>query len=284
MIIFAPAAVWGFSISPLKYLVTIDSGKKDAVAVIVKNNDVGIKDFKFKVVGARQDEAGRPIFGIDISPAEKWVTPDKFFATIKSNQREEINYLISVPKGTAPGAYNVGLVAEELGGGKSDNSVLGQLATLLTIQVAGRAEERIDITNWQAARKFLLGKSNVFNLVLNNTGNTQLPMGAILIGRDWLGREMLKEKILDKEMLMTKGERVVDKQILFSGDKFFFPGPYEMEVRVDFGLTNQTKTALVRVWYCPLWSLVAVLVFLLIIIWSLIRKFRKSHVASPDQN
>lgn len=242
-----------FSISPLKYHLTLTPGVTNhVIALMVKNTSPVKQLYKFKVLGARQIQSGQLVFAEMNSAAETWVRPEVNAAEILPNTEKKINFLISIPKEAAAGSYYLGMAAESAaGGGERQVGVSGQLVSVLLLQVAGVVNESLSIVEWKIPG-FTSGKEWPATFSLFNSSATELPVKGEIIVRDWLGREVTRENVNLGLPLLPSAGRNFSATVRLP-KKLLLPGVYQAEVRVKYGLTNQTAVAIKNVWYTPLY-------------------------------
>lgn len=250
--VFVGLPARAFSISPLKYFVTVDAGKTAVVELTVKNDENRTLNFNFKAWGAKQDEQGRPVFGEGLSAAEVWIRAEPSEASLPAGADKKVKFLISVPAAAAPGSYNLGLFAEAVSAGGGMN-VNGRLNALLTLQVAGKVQEAIS-ADWRTDNPVELKSAWPFELSMRNVGNADVSVWAVATISDWRGRELFTQKVLEQERLLASAERRTEIKIKLRTDKMFWPGRYDVRVRLDYGLTKQSTVVNARVWYFPAWS------------------------------
>lgn len=253
-----------FTISPLRFLITLDPGNEQTVAIDIKNTNDQSIIVRPVVLGAEQNADGQTKFSAGVSPAEKWTRFKTGNVAVTPGGRKSIDFTVSAPMGSAPGSYYLAVGAQQVSGG-GQIGLSGRLLTILVVQISGAAREKISIAKWSLAKYFTTDNIWPARLELKNEGNVEAPMEAQAILRDWRGNELQVFSLLDKTQFLSASERFVDRNINV-GRKPFWPGIYQVQAQVRYGLTDQTVTAIDYLFYMPIWSVVALAIIILCII------------------
>ena len=241
-------AVNAFSISPSKVLSTIDPGKKQIISININNTEKKALNFNLKVLGAKQDDQGSPFFRKNIDVAEQWVKPEVEGVYIPSGQIQKVNFHIQVPKNTQAGSHYLALAIEP----DSGNGLTGQIICLLTLQVSGMVNESVEITKWETKQNFTKNLNWQFELGLENNGSVEVDLDGNILIKDWRGNEILQKKVRLGNKLLAQSIRSVQKEIKM--ENLSFPGLYQVQIKIDYGITKQTISSLIYIWYFPKWS------------------------------
>ncbi len=252
-------------ISPVKTVVTINIESTETVSLLINNSENSEALFKLGVLGAKQDNDGYPIFGRGLTEAETWVFPENNTVSIKAKQSQKTNFIIRVPKNTEPGSYYLGLFAEPASKAGNQSGVNPRVVSLLTVQVAGSVSEEMMVQNWNPKNVVFNNKNWSFALDLKNTGRIEVSMQGVLAVRNWRGEEIFVNEIRLGNKLIAGSLRHLLPNIVVE-NKILWPGPYQVQVRLNYGLANQKVSAITYVWYLPFWSIVSLGVFVLILI------------------
>jgi len=263
-----------FSILPTKYLVTLGPGQSQAVYLTVKNEGRVGQDFRIFVGGIKQNEQGGIIFGIGTEEAEQWAKPEKDIISLKSGAEENVKFLVSVPSGAPPLSHFLGLAAEAIPEDSQSgvNQIGGRLFSILSLQVAGRAEEVVKIEDFKCDDIFTWDNDWKINLEVSNKGNIDIPLGSRL-SVSYLNKEIFEETWLAGGQLLVGAHRRLEKNIR---PDILWPGRYQARAQVVYGRTQQTITVLAPVWYFPKWS-IAILGILLCVGLSLVYRLYRRH-------
>lgn len=258
------------TINPVRYLVTINAGDSRIVSVNVKNDEGVEKVFKFSVLGAMQDEKGRPLFKQDIDIAETWVRPENEQMAIKPAEEKEVKFIIIVPAGAGPGAHYLGLAVEDKGGG-GNVGLSGRLLTLLNLQVSGIVKEDLKIEKWQSKHKITCQKKWPFSLEIKNNSNIDVSLEGGTTVHSWTGKEIFRQPIKIGNSLLPDTKRVLETDV-YVGGQIFWPGYYKIKSMVVYGRTQQIASAEFGILYVPWWSLLIIGLLVLLIGGERLRK------------
>jgi hypothetical protein len=269
-----------FAISPLKQQITAAPGASGIiVSVTVGNEEKEKMSYSLKVLGAKQLENGRLVYGSGISSAEQWVSPEVNSVEILPGQIKQADFVVNIPRDAPAGSYFLGLAAgtDISGGEKEAVGVSGQVISVLLIQVAGVVNESLTIENWQLPG-LTVSRDWPASVLLENGGTTELPVTGEVIVRDWLGRQVYSGVFQMTSVLLPGSARKQSVDISLPDGRFYPVGPYQAEIKIKFGLTGQKTVALGSVWYLPYYSFVVLLILLGAILYPLyIRLIKKAE-------
>ena len=258
-----------FSISPLKYTISLNPGDDKDLVVVVKNDSSEDKEYQMTVTGVQQDDQGRPIFKPNSDIAESWVKFKSEKTILKNNEKKDFVFTITIPKNAPPGAHYLGLGVQE----NNNKNIGGRLVTILMLQVAGTANESLVLEKFSSSKKYFFNKNLIYFLQIKNTGNVDLLVQAKMQIYNY------ENKIIDSSVinlgnkLFSHSNRNAQLQS-FIGEKMFWPGLYQSVITINYGLTNQQIIGSMNFWYWPVWFLssVVVVVILVVLIFMYIRK------------
>lgn len=260
------------AVSPLKQLITLSPGAQNfTVSITVRNEENEKRSYNLKTLGAKQLGNGTIVYGAGNSAAESWARPEKDSVEILPDQEAKVNFLVSVPVGASAGSYILGLAAEA-GPGEGGNAVgiSAQVASVLLLQVAGTVTESLNIEKYELPA-VLVGSEWPAKIELKNNGTTELPIKGNILVRDWIGREIYNEEINFGQVLLPSSGRSFASKINLK-NRFLLPGPYDTELRVVYGLTEQ-KTYLARdIWYLPAYFWAILFLIAISIIYKIFRR------------
>ncbi len=278
-----PAAA--FSISPTKYVITVDPGTTRKLTLEVVNTETERLLVKPMVIGVKQTTEGRSIFENGSDAAERWFNTLETGTELAPQARHVFTYELTVPKDVAPGSHYVGLVAESMPRTETGGTVLrGQLVSVVTIQVAGIAHEEVRATTRVNPTAVVGEEAFTIKLGLENKGNIEVPLrGKIRIESPWTDDAEERTMALGNE-LFAQTSRQLTYQLGLPSPWFSFgvrsasfnttavvipnelntdfsslfrwPGKYTATIEITYGKTNQTIVRTLSVWYCPWWSIV----------------------------
>src|SRR3989344_6579314 len=259
----ATAPARAFEISPVKSLLTIDPGASQTIIVKIKNTEKNNLTFKLNVLGMMQDENGLPIFSRGTDVAENWVYPENNSANRKSGETKSINFIIKIPADAVSGSYYLGLAVEPVLEKNDQASLTTRLVSLLTLQVKGTVQESVLIEKWAPVNAMADKKIWKFDLNLKNDGTIEVTMRAAAAIRNWRGEEIFSEPIVLGNKFLAGSKRVLHPEIILKNG-IGLPGLYSAQIKINYGLTNQTVSAIAYVWYFPRWSKIILGIIILI--------------------
>ncbi len=266
-------SVSAFSISPLKYTISLDIGDSQDLMVTVKNDSNTDKEYQAVIVGVQQDNQGRPIFKSNSDVAENWVKFKNEKTILKSNENKDFVFTISIPKNTPPGAHYLGLGAQE----NNNQNIGGRLMTIVVLQVAGIANEALALDQFYPVKKYFFNKNLVYFLQVKNIGNIDLSLKANVQTYDF------RDKIIDSSPI-NLGNKLFAQSNRSAEihpdtiDKLIWPGRYRSIIVINYGLTNQQIIGSINFWYWPVWFLCLVGVVIVLILLFFIYKKNKHEV------
>lgn len=256
-----------FSITPSKMLLTMDPGNNKSISIEVYNTGNTDQYFAARILGVRQDNSGKPEFVRGINEAENWVKIKENNILIKSKQKNNINLEIVVPKDVRSGSYYLAIAIRPQTQTDNTSAIIGEVVSLLNIQVSGTAYENIVITKW-AFDKTKSNKNNwVFDLNLANNGNMDADMTGSIIIKSWKGDELIRQNIKLGNKLLTNSVRFLNPKVDLSNN-LIFPMVYQSSIEIKYGLLGQSTVATEYVFFLPLWSKVlgSIVVILIIVV------------------
>ncbi|HUC95688.1 MAG TPA: DUF916 domain-containing protein [Candidatus Saccharimonadia bacterium] len=284
----------GFTVSPVRNLITISKGQSQDVQITVQNPsktsaEVGaiINDFT-----ASTDESGVP----RLITSPKATLPLNNFIPLVSpipnfnlgpNQQTIVDVRISVPKNASSGGYYGAIRFTPVNATGGQISLTANVASIFLITVPGNLYQHLSLvqlsagdTNGNTSSFFTNGQLSVVTR-LNNTGNIHVaPYGTIIV-KDMFGKTI-------QTLMFNKGPspgNILPQSIR----KFVDPlnvhkwlGYYTITASIGYGSSGSGNDLIVSnasFWYVPTWILIGILVVLAIIIilivW-LIRSRRKT--------
>ena len=253
-----------FEISPVKALLTIDPDTSQTIVVKIKNTEKNNLVFKLNVLGMIQDENGRPVFSGGIDAAESWIRPENNSINIKSGETKSVNFIIKIPADAVSGSYYLGLTVEPVLEKNNSAGLSARLVSLLTLQVKGLVQESVLIEKFESLKNIFTEKKLKFDLNLKNNGTIEVLMQGKIAVRNWRGEEIFSEPIILGNKLLAGSKRALHPEIILKNN-IILPGLYSAQVKINYGRTNQTVSAIAYVWYFPKWSKIVLAAMILFI-------------------
>lgn len=272
--LFIASNARAMSISPVRYLATMKPGKQAAVIVTIKNDKAETVNYNLLVLGAEQNNEGHPIFQSGISAAESWIKPENEFVSIGGGKEKTVNFLINIPGEAYPGFYYLGLAAQERNLNVGQIGLTSRLVTLLSLQVAGEAQEILRINNWEKQPNSGIW---AFSAILENKGNVDLPLRGEIVVRNWLKKEAGRQIVYLGNNLLPNTAR--NLSLNFNQEKLPWSPWYWAGLEANYGRAGAKTAAAILILDLP----ARILVFagiLVIIILVLFKVFLKRHKIS----
>ncbi len=255
-----------FSISPLRFTNTIAPGDSQDWEIKVVNDSDHQSIFHPLIIGMKQDNLGRSIFGKNIDVAENWFKTPLGDVTLAPGASAKLIFSVNIPLNTPPGAHYLGLAVQE----KNGQTLSAQLATILNLQISGKAQESLAIEKLFDSKDIFFDKNWSAQMQIRNTGN----VGIDLIGQEnlYYFNQKFSQKFLNfGNNLFAQSVRNANLDLFVSG-KIILPGFYRADVNIVFGITHQTVVGSVGFWYLPYWFLIILGVIIFIAIFFVFKK------------
>ncbi|HBU06841.1 MAG TPA: hypothetical protein DEB09_02050 [Candidatus Magasanikbacteria bacterium] len=256
-----PENTFALSISPLRQEFILDPGSNQTVILQIKNNEAKDLNINFKILGVSQDESGRPVFDTKTNIVDDWIqTPQSIL--LKVGEEKTVEFKMTLPKDIYPTLYSFALVASASKEGQ-EIGLNTDLVSLLSVQVAGLAQEKLAINNWSAQSRISYNKNWQFNLDLKNLSNVRLAMAGDLILSNLKSQVVFQENLLLGNSLLPGTNRILEP----IADMETLPLPmgiYSAEVKIVYGETRQLVVDKIYLVYLPQW-VVYIVVGLLIL-------------------
>jgi hypothetical protein len=238
-----------------------------------------LKDFK----AAAEDETGKAQLIVPGSEEgnyiSSWVDISSEGINLEPGQGQEVPFTVSVPSNVGPGGYYGAIVfgteAPRVKPGEADKGasigVAEQAASLVLLQIAGKADERADVREFKTDKIFYATPFKVnFSTKIQNLGNVHVkPMGVIEIS-NMLGKKVATITVNDKGgNVLPKSSRLYTNTW---NDSFGF-GRYQASLALSYGTPadsggegRKTLTMFWYFWIFPVKILVSAGVSLLVLI------------------
>lgn len=268
-----------FTIAPARYELIASAGSTQNISVTVKNTESQTLRFVFSVSGARQDEHGRPRFGVGLDVAEQWAKPTIKQIELQPKKERKVAFTITVPKGIPSGAHYIGLNVDAQSTASTTRPIglTARSVVLVTLRVAGMAHEQAQLEEWQSVERVQGKKLWSFVGRIKNTGNVEVPLKGLLTIKNSRGEKIIEQPFTLGNDLLPDTFRAVRPTVNFSKQRLT-PGRYESKVEIIYGTTNQRAAASTTVYYLPWWFRAVVLAGLACVVGAIIAflKFKRT--------
>jgi hypothetical protein len=264
-----------FQVGPLKQQISVAPGSlKETVTVSIVNSSSQQKSYLLKVLGARQLEDGKVIYGKGITPAEEWVAPESEKILLSAGEAKDVKFIIKTPNDAKAGSYYLGLTVEQASDSLGAIGVSGQIISVLLLQVSGTVNESLEIIG-VTAPKVSAGKILPYTFSIMNNGAAAVPVDAEVIARNIFGQEVFVEKVLVNAYLLPGAARKYGGNAQFS--RWNLPGPYQLQFKMKYGLTGQTVTMIKTVWYLPPFYILLIIILIAAVVITIVRKRKNKN-------
>ncbi len=265
------SSVKAFTVSPLKYTVSLAPNDSHDYVVSVQNDSNINKEYQAVVVGLQQDQLGRSIFKNDSDIAENWIKFNSEKITLKNDEKKDFVFTINIPKNTPPGAHYLGIGAQEV----NEKNISGRLMTIVVLQVAGTANESLLLEKFNPINRYFFNKNLVYYLQFKNVGNIDLALKSQIQIYDFKNKLISTVPVDLGNKLFAQSVRAADIRPDVSKE-IFWPGKYRSMIIINFGLTKQQVISSANFYYLPTWFLylIGIVIFLVI---SLVIYRKKKH-------
>lgn len=177
----------GISLFPIKFNVTIESGKSysDTVTVINPNDfSIGVKPEVENISGG--DEGSIDLIDTDIPHGlTAWISINKNSFDLGPQERRQIPFTINIPANGEPGGHYGALLFRSIppaGGAASGVGISGRVGSVVLVNVPGQTSAIGNIENFSGPNSFISHGPVSFSFKIKNTGNTHFePQGNITL-------------------------------------------------------------------------------------------------------
>lgn len=257
----------GLTISPIRTEIDIAPGTSKGGTLLITNSDIKSIDVKlsaeqFSVINPQYDYAF-----VNDSTIAKWVTFGLSEFELKPNETKQINFIVGVPINAEPGGRYISLFASTNTGSAGENiNSLQRVASLLYITVAGDVTRNGNLISLTSP--WIVGGESQWSVVLQNTGTTHFrSQYNVQIQNLWGGA--VANMSGDALILPGTVRSVVDRLPLPQ-----IPGIYKIVYNIELG-DEPAKNEISWMIYMPLWAIIILAIFVMLIIWLLFRKIKK---------
>jgi hypothetical protein len=151
--------------------------------------------------------------------------------------------------------------------------ITSQIISVLLLQVAGTVNESVSIKSWKLDSHIFKGKYSS-ELELENSGTVGVPISGYLVVRNYFGQAVFQKEI-------SLAGTILPRSIIKSSDilkmplGFYWPGPYNIELNINYGLTRQNILMIKPVWFIHIYYFFVGIILLGYISYSVIRRNKK---------
>ena len=261
--------VQAVTVSPLRQAIVIEPGEQTTVLMRVKNDSDEKKNFGLSVDSFDIDEGtGAAVFGSrDESIA--WVKPKNKFINLDAGEELEIEFLVNVPVGAHVRSRYLGLFVGSAAEGGGNVSVQSRVGSLLFLHMTGSLSEEMSQQIFTTNKRFYFQNPIEVFVQLRNDGTLHtVPTGKIeLVDRGGSVISTLSFNKKNKKVLPNTNWK---QDYVFDSLSWRNIGPVEVRMDVLYGVTGQTFSSILVIWFLP-WQFLAILLGVVVVyLWLMI--------------
>ncbi|HUC78887.1 MAG TPA: hypothetical protein VMQ58_01465 [Candidatus Saccharimonadales bacterium] len=266
----------GFTVSPVRNLISVAKGQTSIVPITVENPSqapvtaqVIINDFL-----PSNDETGVPRI---ITNDNTTLPLDSFISLVKpiapfylgADQQQIINVTISVPKNAIAGDYYGAIRFAPVGSGSGVVALNATVATIFLLTVPGNLYQKLSLVQFSAADAngnassfFSNGQLSMVTKLTNQGTTHSEPFGNIIV-KSMFGKivdNVQFNNTTPRASILTQSTRKFITQL----KKQSWLGYYTATISIGYG--NSLITSKTSFWYIPLWLEILVLVIIVLIV------------------
>ncbi len=263
--VVADSNVKGLTLSPLRSEIELSSGSMVNGKLSVKNQSnetikVSFSADEFKVVNQQYDYA----FDQE-SEISKWVTFKNDRLILEPGQTKENIYSVGVPNSAEPGGYYISIFASTVSN-FSKNAINSEqrIASLLYVTITGDVSRIGKLVSFSSP--WLLTSNQQWSVLLQNKGTTHYRSRYSITFYSIFGQIMSGTKTGEALILPNTIRLITDDYIMPK-----WPGLYKVKSIIGLG-DNPAKEVIRYVLFLPLWSILAILLFIIFLTILIVRK------------
>ncbi|RYX79222.1 hypothetical protein EON76_00680 [bacterium] len=250
----------GLNVSPSRSTLTAKPGETKTVNITVTNDSASPMTIPLTIEEFIVDSATNEL---DFkSPDFDWAVTKDRLLTLNPNQTRSVDFVFKVPQNAAAKEYYFALIASN----QADNKTI-RVASLVYLYVdGGKIDRKRELTH-TTAPSFVFGGPIKYSFDIQNSGNVhaQTRSNAYLKGLSWYSSSPDTYQV-------TIPSRT--NHVEGSVPQPFFPGVYTLTYGFTEEAAQKTTADTARIVYIPPWSIAALIVIVLAIIWTLQKRKR----------
>ncbi len=289
------------TISPPRFdEIVFTPGQEINEKIIVYNESSVQRVFIFEVQNFEAaDESGSPKFLEDQTGLASWITVLKDQIVVAPDEVTEVPFKISVPAGAPPGGYYAAIFLVSGTKEEIESRQVSQqfkVGTLLLGQVPGEVEEKVALKEFKinsGDKNFFSLRPKGFSTLFENIGtvHSRPEVKVLITNGNWTkdavdlnpgGGYILPGSVRKFESRWRISEPTGFWSKLKIEIKEFTFGRYKASLLLDDKIDLNTENYL-TFWVIP-WHLLLVVVFLIIILITLVKVFRKIVIRKASKN
>lgn len=262
------------SIYPVSFRLALNPGESytGSVTVVNPNNfDLAVRPEKENISGGAEGEV--QLLGSEETKYSlaSWIYFNETEMVLKPQERREISFVVSVPLNAQPGGHYAailfrGLSPDQLTAGGSGVGVSGRVGTTVLVEVSGDVQKSGEVTSLDSPKFISHGPLEV-SFKVKNTGNTHFSPEGKIIASSWFQKKELNWE-----------PRVVfpgyDRTFKVDWDNKYFFGPIKITLLSNIPGAAALNEMSITVWAFP-WQEALILIAVIVLIWLIVRVFKK---------
>ncbi len=267
-----PFQTEAFTISPTRTVLTIEPGDTSRLSIDIKNDSSEPKTYQLGTLTFLENTQGQIYFETQSSEPEGWVKTAEEKIVLNPKESRRVSYVVKIPEEVPAGSYYLALGVKELSDEGGQVGLSGQVASLLTLQVAGEVEEKMVLKEVKTLQTIYFNQPWRSEISLKNLSPVEVPVKGRVFLKDPFGELVAFEDLpLGRDLLAGSERRI--QTVLWENESLVWPGIYRLYFGIDYGKTNARVEQEINVWYLPKWFLIGTPALLvLIIILSILKK------------
>ena len=246
---FLPTMVHTITLSPLRQTFVLEPGQTDITSITVTNESEETITILPEIDAYTIDDTtGQAIFGKE-DIAIDWIEPTQQNITITSNEEKDIPFRINVPANARPGAHYLALFARQQAG-EGLVGIGSRGGSLLFLYVGGEIEESLVRNNFSTKKQWYIAPAIDIQTILQNTGSIHvIPRGEIRITNK--KNNHIATLPINPEDRKILPDSTWQQDDIVQNLSWKDAGKIQIEMALQYGLTNKIIVDRVSVWYIP---------------------------------
>lgn len=280
----------GLQISPTKTEISALPGEEKSFTINIKNITKNTLLAKAVVNDFKSDnESGSPQILTDTKDRTPYSLSNMLKGLqdvqLKPGEVKQVKLTLSVPAGSAPGAYFGAVRYSAVPDSRNPESqgeqvtLNASVAHLVFLELPGDVLEQIKVESLKAERGdnkgwFFLKAPQKSAVGIKNLGNGfARPVGSVTI-KNMFGSEVYNYDVNNtdpKSVILPKSSRTFTKDI----KSIKWPGRYTQSASIAYGSGSEVVGYKSSFWYVPVWAIIALVVLMLVIVGASYTVYRR---------
>lgn len=248
--LFLAMPTWAMQVFPARQTAVVDPGARHKFVVTVTNDSTGAKSFQGEVSSFTLDPVTNAIQFHKNDPFLNFFSLSKRAVTLSPGESGEIEFVLSVPKDTTPGARYIVLFATEVGQESGADIVVGsRVGSLLFLHVGGDIREDLQVKDFSTDRDWYFAGTPIVRLTLVNQGSIHVvPAGEVVIS-NFLGDTVAKSAFNPSgQKILSLGEWYTEAPLHLDWKD---AGKMRVQLSAVYGIENQAVSTSFTFWFLP---------------------------------